>query len=199
MLVNDQVKAGAEALRDSLTMLGVNPAEMDDLGFETTAEALARMVLEAAERLNTAGPRPVAKDLPPGLRQRLCALVDLDPEESDNTLYEEVRLHVEHGRRNESALAQIKQLSVLAGNKISSGRAIVRIRDILGLGLVPALPPASDESELHPHAWGAPFSAASGLCSAMVMRDGGGGQCGLPKTDPIHINADRVQPGDEPR
>lgn len=31
------------------------------------------------------------------------------------------------------------------------------------------------------HEWEAPYSAASDLCGAMVMRDGGGDQCGLPK------------------
>jgi hypothetical protein len=36
------------------------------------------------------------------------------------------------------------------------------------------------------HVWKAPFSAASNLCGALVMRDGGE-ECGLPRDDEVHL------------
>ena len=37
-----------------------------------------------------------------------------------------------------------------------------------------------------PHAWQAPHSAPSGACGGMVMRGGGGDQCGLPQDHRVH-------------
>ena len=39
------------------------------------------------------------------------------------------------------------------------------------------------------HEWEPPFSAASDLCGAMVMRDGGGDECGIPREHPVHREA----------
>lgn len=36
------------------------------------------------------------------------------------------------------------------------------------------------------HVWTASDFSVSDLCAAMVMRDGGGDQCGLPVSDPCH-------------
>lgn len=36
------------------------------------------------------------------------------------------------------------------------------------------------------HEWKPPFSAASNLCGALVMRDGGGDECGLHRDHPVH-------------
>lgn len=47
----------------------------------------------------------------------------------------------------------------------------------------------SASAALASHEWVAPYSAASDLCGALVMRDGGGDECGLPRAHVVHRRA----------
>lgn len=54
VVTKEMVAAGAEALHDPLTMLGVDPGDSPD-GRKTTAEVLAAAVLSAAIRWEVPG------------------------------------------------------------------------------------------------------------------------------------------------
>jgi hypothetical protein len=59
------------------------------------------------------------------------------------------------------------------------------IEDYLSRERYKLIQDAQDNSEVTPHVYKESYSGMS--CGAMVMRAGGGDQCGLPYTHPLHI------------